>query len=180
MTCPGISEFCNAGDKLELDTANWQVRNLTTGQTIAARPLPSFLCEMIELGGEKNYLRARLAREAAQAGLFAPERIEAMAVGLEQVAALPDPVGDIVSQTVRPNGLRIRKVRVPIGKLSHRVQLAAHGQGPFVERIGLVVAAQRFKKGRGQRGGLGHGISLLIWPALVAGSGSHGHSRDRG
>ena len=65
VTCPGIIEFCNAGDKLELDTVDWQVRNLTTGQAIAAKPLPSFLCEMIELGGEKNYLRARLAREAA-------------------------------------------------------------------------------------------------------------------
>lgn len=44
-----------------------------------------------------------------------PKRIEAMAEGLEQVAALPDPVGDIVSQTVRPNGLRIAQVRQPLG-----------------------------------------------------------------
>ena len=65
VTCPGIIEMTNAGDKIELDTTNWQVRNLTTGRTIAARPLPAFLCEMIELGGEKNYLRARLAREAS-------------------------------------------------------------------------------------------------------------------
>jgi len=65
VSCPGIIAFTNAGDKLELDTANWQVRNLSTGQTIAANPLPTFLCEMIELGGEKNYLRARLAHEAA-------------------------------------------------------------------------------------------------------------------
>ena len=42
-------------------------------------------------------------------------RIEAMAAGLEAVAALPDPVGDIVSQTVRPNGLRIAQVRQPLG-----------------------------------------------------------------
>ncbi|MBX7257859.1 MAG: glutamate-5-semialdehyde dehydrogenase [Candidatus Hydrogenedentes bacterium] len=42
-------------------------------------------------------------------------RIEAMAVGLEQVAALPDPVGDIVSQNVRPNGLRIAQIRQPLG-----------------------------------------------------------------
>jgi len=43
------------------------------------------------------------------------KRIEAMAEGLEQVAALPDPVGDIVSQTVRPNGLRIAQIRQPLG-----------------------------------------------------------------
>ena len=65
VSCPGIIAFARAGDKLELDTAAWQVRNLATGASIAANPMPGFLCEMIELGGEKNYLRARLAREAA-------------------------------------------------------------------------------------------------------------------
>ena len=42
-------------------------------------------------------------------------RIEQMAGGLRQVAGLPDPVGDITEGWVRPNGLRIRKVRVPLG-----------------------------------------------------------------
>jgi len=44
-----------------------------------------------------------------------PKRIDAMAEGLEVVAALPDPVGEVVSQTVRPNGLRIAQIRQPIG-----------------------------------------------------------------
>jgi glutamate-5-semialdehyde dehydrogenase len=42
-------------------------------------------------------------------------RIDAIADGLEAVAALPDPVGEIVSQTIRPNGLRIAQIRQPIG-----------------------------------------------------------------
>ena len=42
-------------------------------------------------------------------------RIYAMAEGLEQIAALPDPIGEMLSQTKRPNGLKIGKVRVPIG-----------------------------------------------------------------
>src|SRR3954454_11783848 len=42
-------------------------------------------------------------------------RIEAMAAGLRQVAALPDPVGEILDGWVRPNGLRIQRVRVPLG-----------------------------------------------------------------
>lgn len=42
-------------------------------------------------------------------------RIEAMAEGLEVVAALPDPVGDIVDQYVHPNGLRIARIRQPLG-----------------------------------------------------------------
>jgi len=42
-------------------------------------------------------------------------RIEAMAAGIDAVTSLPDPVGDIVTQTVRPNGLRIAQIRQPIG-----------------------------------------------------------------
>ncbi len=44
-----------------------------------------------------------------------PRRIEAMAGGLRQVAALPDPVGEVLDGWVRPNGLRISRVRVPLG-----------------------------------------------------------------
>lgn len=44
-----------------------------------------------------------------------PARIRPMAEGVRQVAALPDPVGEVISQTIRPNGLDIRKVRCPIG-----------------------------------------------------------------
>ncbi|WP_270938664.1 glutamate-5-semialdehyde dehydrogenase, partial [Falsiroseomonas oryzae] len=44
-----------------------------------------------------------------------PARIEAMAKGLEEVAALPDPVGRVLSEWTRPNGLVIRRVAQPIG-----------------------------------------------------------------
>jgi glutamate-5-semialdehyde dehydrogenase len=46
---------------------------------------------------------------------LSPARIEGMAAGLRKVAALADPVGEIVDGWVRPNGLRIRRVRVPLG-----------------------------------------------------------------
>ncbi len=42
-------------------------------------------------------------------------RIEAMANGLRSVASLPDPVGEVVEGWQQPNGIRIRKVRVPLG-----------------------------------------------------------------
>ncbi len=42
-------------------------------------------------------------------------RVEAMAGGLRQVAALPDPVGEVSEGWTRPNGLRINRVRVPLG-----------------------------------------------------------------
>ena len=42
-------------------------------------------------------------------------RIETIACGLDDVAALPDPVGEIIGDWVRPNGLQITRVRVPLG-----------------------------------------------------------------
>ncbi|MDX1400598.1 MAG: gamma-glutamyl-phosphate reductase, partial [Kiloniellales bacterium] len=44
-----------------------------------------------------------------------PERIEAMAKGLEDIAAFPDPVGRTLAEWNRPNGLRIARVTVPLG-----------------------------------------------------------------
>ena len=61
---------------------------------------------------------------AAEAGIsptlldrlrLTPARIDGMAGGLRQVAGLPDPVGTVVTRDVRPNGLRIQQVRVPLG-----------------------------------------------------------------
>jgi glutamate-5-semialdehyde dehydrogenase len=42
-------------------------------------------------------------------------RVEAMARGLEEVAALPDPIGTVLAEWERPNGLQISRVRVPLG-----------------------------------------------------------------
>lgn len=62
----------------------------------------------------------------AQAGLSASlldrlalseARIDDMAQGVREVAALPDPVGVVLSETRRPNGLRIQKVSTPLGVL---------------------------------------------------------------
>ncbi len=44
-----------------------------------------------------------------------PSRIEAMAAGLERIAGLPDPVGEVIAHWTRPNGLAIERVRVPLG-----------------------------------------------------------------
>ena len=43
------------------------------------------------------------------------DRVEAMARGLEEVAALPDPIGTVLAEWDRPNGLKIARVRVPLG-----------------------------------------------------------------
>ncbi len=47
--------------------------------------------------------------------LLTPDRVAEMAEGLRGVAALPDPVGEVVRMWTRPNGLQIGKMRVPLG-----------------------------------------------------------------
>lgn len=44
-----------------------------------------------------------------------PERIEAMSQGLVQIAGLTDPLGEVLDRFIRPNGLQITKIRVPLG-----------------------------------------------------------------
>jgi glutamate-5-semialdehyde dehydrogenase len=44
-----------------------------------------------------------------------PERLEAVATGLEDIAALSDPIGRVLAEWTRPNGLRISRVSVPLG-----------------------------------------------------------------
>ena len=58
-------------------------------------------------GGVSDTVVDRLRLDAA--------RIEGMAAGLRQVAALADPVGEVLDGWTRPNGLRISRVRVPLG-----------------------------------------------------------------
>jgi glutamate-5-semialdehyde dehydrogenase len=61
----------------------------------------------LETCGLEGAMRDRLQLTA--------ERIGEMARGVREVAALPDPVGETLAEWTRPNGLRIRKIRVPLG-----------------------------------------------------------------
>jgi glutamate-5-semialdehyde dehydrogenase len=63
--------------------------------------------EDIEKSGLEGAMRDRL--------LLTPARIKDMARGVRDVAALDDPIGQTLEQWTRPNGLHIRKVRVPLG-----------------------------------------------------------------
>jgi glutamate-5-semialdehyde dehydrogenase len=68
-----------------------------------------------------NLVDVEAAKAAGRPGAFVdrltlnPARVDAMARGLEDIAALPDPVGAVMDEWTRPNGLRIQRVRVPIG-----------------------------------------------------------------
>jgi glutamate-5-semialdehyde dehydrogenase len=73
-------------------------------QILAANAADVGAAEAAGLGGA---MLDRLRLDAA--------RVEAMAVGVEQIAKLADPIGTVVADWVRPNGLRIQRVRVPLG-----------------------------------------------------------------
>jgi len=61
----------------------------------------------VESSGLDGAMRDRL--------LLTQVRIKEMAQGVRDVVALPDPIGETLAEWTRPNGLRIRKVRVPLG-----------------------------------------------------------------
>jgi len=79
-------------------------------------------------------------------------RLEGVAAAVEAVANLPDPVGEVIDEVVRPNGLKMSRVRVPIGTIGiiyesrpnvtadserrHRYDRAARGQKPCCPRPG--------------------------------------------
>src|SRR6202521_3784032 len=63
--------------------------------------------EDVESSGLAGAMRDRL--------LLTPARIQEMANGVREVAAFPDPVGETLAEWTRPNGLHMRKVRVPLG-----------------------------------------------------------------
>jgi glutamate-5-semialdehyde dehydrogenase len=63
-------------------------------------------------GSEKGLSAAMLDRL-----MLDEKRIEAMAAGIDQVATLPDPVGQVMDAWERPNGIRISQTRVPIGTI---------------------------------------------------------------
>src|SRR3954469_24274371 len=79
---------------------------------------------LVERAAEVLTANAEDVRRAEDAGTTATvvdrlrlteARVEAMANGLRNVAGLPDPVGEVTDGWVRPNGLRVERVRVPLG-----------------------------------------------------------------
>ena len=67
----------------------------------------------LEEGRSKGMSRALLDRLEQN-----DNRIKGMVEGLEQVVALPDPIGEILEEFTRPNGLKVKKIRVPMGVIA--------------------------------------------------------------
>ena len=95
-----------------------------------------------------------------------PDRIADMASGLRQVAGLPDPVGRVTADWVRPNGLHFTKVRVPLG-----VVAIIYENRPNVtsDAFGLCLKAGNVAFLRGSSGALASNLAVAasIRAALV-------------
>jgi glutamate-5-semialdehyde dehydrogenase len=112
-----IIELCQAARKAARATAaastgtkNRCLRN-AAAQLRAARP------RLLDANRE-DVLRGRdagLSSALLDRLTLTDARVEAMAKGLEEVAQLPDPVGETIAQWRRPNGLEIGQVRIPLG-----------------------------------------------------------------
>lgn len=62
---PGVRELVRDGDAVEVDFRAGRIVNRTTGKTLEAAPLPDFLWEIIEAGGEREWLKRQAAAGAA-------------------------------------------------------------------------------------------------------------------
>ncbi len=99
----------------KLASASTEAKNLALRQAAAnmrarADTILAANAQDLAAGQVKGMTRAMLDRLALD-----DARIEAIAKGLEDVAALPDPVGTVMAEWDRPNGLHISRVRTPLG-----------------------------------------------------------------
>jgi 3-isopropylmalate/(R)-2-methylmalate dehydratase small subunit len=68
ISCPGIVSLVETGERIEIDTDTAEITNLDTGRRTRGTPLPALYRDMAAAGGEKPYLKARLARDRENAG----------------------------------------------------------------------------------------------------------------
>ncbi|MBN9528396.1 MAG: glutamate-5-semialdehyde dehydrogenase [Alphaproteobacteria bacterium] len=98
-----------------LATAPAETRNRAL--TAAAAAIRAATAEILAANAQDVAAgRARGLTEALIDRLaLTPARIEAIARAVDDIAALPDPVGSVIAEWTRPNGLRIQRVRTPLG-----------------------------------------------------------------
>jgi glutamate-5-semialdehyde dehydrogenase len=121
MSTGGISELMRGLGRAAVSAASVLAVTLTTTKnealTAAAAAIRKRRAEILDAND-----RDMTAATAAQLGAplldrlrLDEKRVEAIARSLEDIAALPDPVGTIATEWDRPNGLHIQRVRVPLG-----------------------------------------------------------------
>ena len=98
--------------QLSSDEKNAILRSMAAAVRKATPELLEANAKDLAAGTEKGLSAAMLDRLRLDEA-----RIEAMAAGIDQVATLPDPVGQVLDAWERPNGIKIEQIRVPIGTI---------------------------------------------------------------
>lgn len=98
--------------QLSSEEKNAILRSMAAAIREATPELLAANAKDIAAGTEKGLSSAMLDRLKLD-----ETRIEAMAAGIDQVATLPDPVGQVMEKWTRPNGIEIEQIRVPIGTI---------------------------------------------------------------
>jgi len=114
-----IEAMARAARGAALELARWSseakneaLRVMAEGLRAATPALLEGNAKDLEAGEAKGLSRAMLDRLRLDEA-----RVGSIACGIEQVAALPDPVGEVLESWRRPNGMRLERVRVPIGTI---------------------------------------------------------------
>jgi glutamate-5-semialdehyde dehydrogenase len=115
-----VAEICASAKRAsrELSTASGEVKAAALArlaELLGERSAEILEANAADLADERaatltDALRDRLALDEG--------RIEAMAAGVREIAALPDPVGEVLDKRILASGLRMRKVRVPLGVIA--------------------------------------------------------------
>jgi glutamate-5-semialdehyde dehydrogenase len=112
MESVGLAARSAARDLAQTPRATKDKALMAAAKTMRAHAADIKIANAKDMAGgrEKKLTRALLDRLELN-----DSRIEAMAKGLEDIADLQDPVGEIIMSTTRPNGLKIERVRTPLG-----------------------------------------------------------------
>ena len=112
-----VESLCRAasGIKYEVQKLSTEIKNkalLTAADKLVGRKEAILEANRKDIGAGRagGMSEALIDRLTLTSG-----RIDQIAEGLKQVADLPDPVGEVMDEFQRPNGMKIRKVRVPMG-----------------------------------------------------------------
>ncbi len=112
--CAGVSSRAHAASRL-LAGLSGVVKNqwlIESAHRIEESQHRIIAANSVDLGNADQY---GLSAAEIDRLRLTPERILQIASGLREIAALPDPVGEVIEGSTRPNGLQISKVRVPLG-----------------------------------------------------------------
>ncbi len=120
VTTDSITEICRRAKAASLRLATCSSESKDEALRRAAALLRERTDEILEVNRTdvENGRAAGLDEALLDRLALDPERVEAMAVGLEAIIELPDPIGELVDERVIQEGVELEQVRVPIGVIA--------------------------------------------------------------